>query len=414
MAMIEPEILESLVPLRELTPDALAELAREAEIEELEARSIIFRKGGDDEWARYVLSGTVVLVDDEQRRRTVTGTGNTGVAPEPLSEDRPYPCHAVAGTAVKLIRLPNGRIRQLLESSRLPEYGVDQIAPDSDNAGESLFYRLFEDLMSDRLELPSMPDIALRVRDAITEREAGAAELAKILQTDPVVAARVIQAANSAVYAGQPQVDSLQPAITRLGLVVTREVVTAVALRGVFRSKNPTLNKRMVELWMHSSLVAAIAQVTARRLKGFEADRGLLAGLVHDIGVIPMVTNAAHYPELARDPGLLEATIQQYRGEVGTMILRRWNFHEDLVQVPLWAEHWDRQKQDASPDYGDLVVVAQLQALSSGPGGRDLPAFTDTPAYARLGLEALGITDGASMLEEAREEIAEAQRLLIG
>ncbi len=414
MATIDTEILESLIPLRELTSDALAELAREAEIEELEARSVIFRKGGDDEWARYVLSGTVVLVDDEKRQRAVTGTGNAGVAPQPLSESRPYTCHAVAGTAVKLIRLPSGRIQQLLESSRLPEYGVEQIASNSDNVGENLFYRLFEDLMSDRLELPSMPNIALRVRDAVTEREAGAAELAKILQTDPAVAARVIQAANSAVYSGQPQVDSLQPAITRLGLIVTREVVTAVALRGVFRSKNPTLNKRMEELWMHSSLVAAIAQVTARRLEAFEPERGLLAGLVHDIGVIPMVTNAAHYPELIRDPGLLEATIQQYRGEVGTMILRRWNFHEDVIQVPLWAEDWDRYKEDTSPDYGDLIVVAQLQALSSDPGGSASPAFTDTPAYVRLGLEAQGITDGASMLEEAREEIAEAQRLLIG
>ncbi|MCC5809202.1 MAG: HDOD domain-containing protein [Ectothiorhodospiraceae bacterium] len=407
-------MLESLVPLRELTPEALTELAREAEIEELEARSIIFRKGADDAWSRYVLSGTVVLVDDEQRRRTVTGTGNAGVAPEPLSQDRPYPCHAVAGTDVKLIRLPAGRIQELLESSRLPQYGVNELAADSEDAGENLFYRLFEDLMSDRLELPSMPDIALRVRDAITEREAGAGELAKILQTDPVVAARVIQAANSAVYSGQPQVDSLQPAITRLGLMVTREVVTAVALRGVFRSKNPTLNKRMVELWMHSSLVAAIAQVTARRLKGFEPDRGLLAGLVHDIGVIPMVTNAEHYPELVQDPGLLEATIQRYRGEVGTMILRRWNFHEDLIQVPMWAEHWVRDKEDPGPDYGDLVVVAQLQAMGAGPGAQALPAFTETPAYRRLGLEALGIVDGVSMLEEAREEIAEAQRLLIG
>ena len=415
MANIEPEVLENLVPLRELSSDDLSLLAREAEVEDIPARTVIFRRGGADGWARYVLSGTVVLVDGDEQRRTLTGTGNAGVAPEPLAAGAPFPSHAVAGTDVKLIRLPAARIDELLESSRLPAYGVNEVS-ESQGAGEGLFLDLFEDLMNDRLELPSMPDIAVRVQEAIVQREAGPAELARLLQADPVVAARLMQAANSAAYGGHQPVDALQPAITRLGLTATREVVTAVALKSVFHSKNPNLNKRMVELWMHSSLVAATTQVLARKLRAFSADRGLLAGLVHDIGVIPMVSNAARYPELVRDPVLLEDTIREYRGQVGAMILRRWNFPEDMITVPLAAEDWMRETDAADGDYGDLVLVAQLQALTGGPGGgpEGLPALSETSAYHRLGLEALGITDSATLMQEAREEIAEAQGLLIG
>ncbi len=415
MASIEPEVLETLVPLRELPSEALRELAREAEIDDVPAKTVIFRLGGADGWARYVLSGTVVLVDEAQRRRTLTGTGNAGAAPEPLARATPFPAHAVAGTDVKLIRMPAARIDELLRSSRLPEPGVDEVKADR-GAGEGLFYRLFEDLMNDRLDLPSMPDIAVRVQEAITEREAGPAELARILQNDPVVAARLMRAANSSVFSGQQAVESLQPAITRLGLATTREIVTAVALKSVFRSRNPNLNKRMVELWMHSSLVAATAQVLARKLQGFAADRALLAGLVHDIGVIPMVSNAVHYPELVRDPSLLEATIDEYRGQVGTMILRRWNFPADLIPVPLAAEAWMREVDAPGGDYGDLVLAAQLLAMAGGPvvTAPDTPALAETGAYRRLNLEALGISDATALMQEVREEIAEAQRLLIG
>src|SRR5690606_40020380 len=107
--------------------------------------------------------------------------------------------------------------------------------------------------------------------------------------------------------------DSLTAAIARLGLERVREIVLAVTMRQVFRSRSPLLNKRMVELWMRSTLVAAVAAVLGRRLTGFSSDRALLAGLVHDIGVVPMLANAYEYDELVRDPGLLEATIDAYR-----------------------------------------------------------------------------------------------------
>ncbi|MDN3517091.1 HDOD domain-containing protein [Aquisalimonas lutea] len=411
MAAIGTEVLETLIPFRDLPQEAVRQLAEVVELEDHPARSVIFRKGGDDGWTRYVLSGAVVLVDDDGNRRTLTGTGDAGVYPEPLADDEPYRHHALASTEVRLIRLPRQEVEAVLAATRLPEYDVGVVNADSGDAGEGLFYRLFEDLMEDRLDVPSMPDMALKVRHAVEEQEAGAADVARIIQADPPLAARLIQTANSAAYGGQTQVDSLAPAITRLGLRTTREVVMAVTLKSVFSSDQPLINQRMTELWMHSALIAAISQVMARRLHGFDAGRAMLAGLVHDIGVIPMLTNAGHYPELVSNPARLQQTVAAYRGQVGAMILRRWNFPDDMVNVPLAAEEWHRDAD--SGDYGDLVMLAQLQALADEPGA-DVPAPAETAAYRRLGMAKLGPGDGGSLLAEAREEIAQVQQVLLG
>ncbi len=411
MATIGTELLETLIPLRELPPEALSELAGLAELEEHAARSVVFRKGDDDGWTRYVLSGTVVLVDDAGERHPMTGTGNAGICPEPLVDERPAPVHALAGTDVRLIRVPRERLEALLEASRLPGYQVGEVSGEGDDPGEGLFYQLVADLMDDRLELPSMPDMALKVRTAIEEREAGAQDVARIIQADPTLAARLIQMANGAAYAGTGRVDALGPAITRLGLRCTREMVIAVTLRSVFSSRHPLINQRMTELWMHSAFVAATCQVMAQRLGGFDPGRALLAGLVHDIGVIPMLTNAGHYPELVANPPLLQRTIGAHRGQVGAMILRRWNFTEELVNVPLLAEEWHREAESA--DYSDLVLAAQLLALANEPGA-DAPAPAKTAVYRRLGLDQLEGASGENLLAEARGEIAEAQRLLLG
>lgn len=411
MDSIRQDVLEELLPLVELPEHALRQLAEEAEVEDHGARSVIFRKGGDDGWLRYVLSGAVVLVDDQGHRRTFTGTGDGGVYPEPLAGRRPYPHHAVASTDVRLIRLPQERVEALLDLVRPPGYDVDELQPDVDDPGAGLFYRLIDDLMSDRLDLPSMPNMALRVRQAVEQEDASASEIAKIIQADPALAARLIQIANSPAYGGQGTVDSLTVAITRLGLKATREMVLAVTLRSLFTSEHPLIHQRMTELWMHSALVAAICQVMAKRLDGFNPQRALLAGLVHDIGIIPMLANAHRYPALIDNPGKLQDTVSDYRDQVGAMILRRWNFPDDLVDVPLAAEQWQRRVVDA--DYADLVIVAQLRALASVPGD-DIPELTATSAWRRLRRVGNDLgDDGDSILAEAREEIAQVQHLLL-
>ncbi len=410
---ISPDMLEGLIPLRDLDETALAGLAAEAEFEEYPAKTVIARRGVNDQYVRYVLSGEVLVVGSDGSRRSLIGMGNVGIAADPLGLEDPYPFNAIACTEVKLLCLSRARIEAQLKMRPAGEYQVDEVAGAEGTAGDQLFCQLIQDLMQDRLALPSMPEIALRVRQAINDPDAGAIEVARIIQADPVVAARIIQAANSATFVGQKATGSLSGAIVRLGLENVREVIVAATMREVFQTKHSLLRRRMVELWTHSTVIAAISTVLSRKLSGFSPDRALLAGLLHDIGVVPILAHAHDYDELTQDPELLESTITAYRGQLGAMILRRWNFSDELITAVLEAENWYRT-HEGQADYADLIIASQLQSYSGTEASRHYPSLDELAVYERLGLAELGISERAPILEEAQEEIAAVQRLLSG
>jgi len=405
-------VLGQLQPLQYLPAEALARLADEAQIEEHPPGTVIFRRGEHDPWTRYVLSGEVQLSASEpgHAKRSLVGVGDQGAVGEPLGWHQPPSYAAISHSEVRLIPLPKRSIEQYLAAARPAEPVVETVDPDRESVGVRLFHALFQDLQNGTLALPTVPDIALRVRRAVNEDEVSPAGLARIVQIDPAVATRVVQAANSALYGrGGSRVDTLTAAIQRLGLERTREIVTAVTLREVFSSRHPLLNRRMNGLWRRSTLVAASAAVLARTLPGFLPDRALLAGLIHDIGAVPMVGHAYRYPELADDDSLLEATIDAYSAPVGELILRRWHFPDDLVQIPARTATWERS-QDGDGDYADLVSVA-LHQVDRDPAQ---PPLSSLPAAIALGLERVGSDRIRSVLDEARGEVADIQGVLLG
>ena len=356
MSSVDSALLQGLNPLQDLQPETIAELAGAAWLEEHPARRIIFQRDIQDPVYRYVLSGSVVLVDANDRRRQVRADD----AADPLSEETPTRELAITASDVRLLCLPRSVCDAMLAGNQPPDYAVEEMQATADNPGEGLFYQLFADLVSERLELPSLPDIAVQVRRAVTDDDSGPADLARILSRDPAMAARLIQLANGALYGGHGRVESLQQAIVRLGSTVTREVVTAHALRAVFQSSHAALKARMTRLWSHSTRVAATAHGIAPLFRGFDAEQALLAGLIHDIGVIPLLSNSVLYPDLTRDTLRLDETIAHYRGQTGAMILRYWRFPDHLATVPVNAEDWYRKTVEPEADYGDLIAISQL------------------------------------------------------
>ncbi|MCO6439640.1 MAG: HDOD domain-containing protein [Nitrococcus mobilis] len=139
----------------------------------------------------------------------------------------------------------------------------------------------------------------------------------------------------------------------------------------------------------------------------------MLAGLLHDIGAVPILAHAHDYDELTQGPEFLESTITAYRGRLGAMILRRWNFSDELITAVLEAENWYRT-YEGQADYADLIIASQLQSYSGAEASRHYPSLDELPVYNRLGLAELGISECAPILEEAHEEIAAVQRLLSG
>lgn len=274
-----------------------------------------------------------------------------------------------------------------------------------------LLVRCLQDLAADKLVLPTLPDISLKIRKAINDEKANNSKIAKVVQIDPAITGRLIHIANSPLYIGRKKIESCPEALTRLGLKAAQHFITSFALKSVFVAKSDYIRKRMQELWQHSSYVAAICAVLAHKTRGFDPDRAMLAGLVHDIGIVPILTYADRHPELISDPRQIEETIQEMRARIGIMTLRRWNFPADFDDVIAEAENWWRQGT-SEPDYTDLVILSQLHSFVGTLQIHKYPRINEIPAYRKVLAEDAGADMSKDVLGLAREEIAQIQKML--
>lgn len=273
---------------------------------------------------------------------------------------------------------------------------------------------LVDDLMADlkagRLKLPTLPEVALKVKTAVEEGEADAAHMARLIGVDPSLSARLLQVANSPLYRGVKGIDSLQAAITRLGTNQVRNLVTSLLMKQMFVSRHPALRGRMQALWQHSTEVAAISHVVARSFTPLNPEQAMLAGLLHDIGALPILARAEQIPALAEDIATLDATIARLHTALGRVILETWKFAPELVTVV--AEH-ENLAYDSGfpPDYVTVIIVANLHAHVGSDHRLAKVNWAEVPAFQRL-----GFTPGMSLkaMDEARQEIGEIQQLLAG
>ncbi len=216
-------------------------------------------------------------------------------------------------------------------------------------AKNKLFLDCYKFMQSDKLALPTIPDVSFKIRKAINDEKANNSKIARVVQIDPSLTARLIKIANSPLYRGRRKIESCPEALTRIGLKSSQDIITAFAMKAVFNAKSHFIRKKMQELWAHSSYVASISAVFAHKTPGFDPDRAMLAGLIHDIGIVPILTYADNHPDILTDPKDLAQTVKKLRAEIGVQIIRKWDFPADFEDVIINAENWYREGDD-TPD----------------------------------------------------------------
>ena len=278
-------------------------------------------------------------------------------------------------------------------------------------AHAKLIASLKHDAEANTLEIPSLPEVVLRINAAIEKPEIGITEVARLIQLDPVLTARLLKIANSPLYRRNLELIDVKYAIQRLGLRVTRNIVTSLVMHNIFKIQSNHLLSKVRELWQHSCRVAAISQVLARLTPGLQADRALLAGLLHDIGVLPVLVYADRYATSETASVKLDEIIQQMRVELGEKILQQWQLGDDLCMVPSAAEDWQREHA-GGVDYGDLVQVAQLHSYYGVVNSPSLPPLVEVPAFNKMSLASMGPHAGIELLAQAKNEITATIRML--
>lgn len=262
-----------------------------------------------------------------------------------------------------------------------------------------------------RLVLPSLPEIVVRVRQAVNDDDVNLGNVIKMIQVDPSLTARLVQIANSPLYRSRQPVENCLMAVNRLGLTTTRDLVTCLVLNNVFNAESKLLRVKVQKLWQHSCHVAAIASTIAKVTPNLHEDTALLAGLLHDIGVLPILHYAADFPEILDSEEKLNFVIQELRGPLGQQILKEWNFDSALSDVSAEAENWLRDS-DKAADYVDVVIVAQIHSYFGSEENANLPPLLSTPAFLKLGLSKMGPDASLEVLYEADQGIRDIMSML--
>jgi HD-like signal output (HDOD) protein len=277
-------------------------------------------------------------------------------------------------------------------------------------AKNQLLMDCYAHLQADDLELPTIPDVAFKIRRAINTANASVSSIARIVQIDPSITAKLIQISNCALYLGRKKIESCPEALTRLGLKAAQDIITAFAIKSIFNAKSPLIRQKMAELWAHSSYVAAISAVFAHKIPGFDPDRAMLAGLIHDIGIVPILTYADNCPGILSHPQELTETVKELRADIGVQIIRRWDFPEDFGDVVIHAENWFRK--DSKPSsYADIVMISQLHSFIGKIDIKKMPKIDQLPAYRKLAGH-LDASDSINILDTANDEIEHIRQML--
>lgn len=276
------------------------------------------------------------------------------------------------------------------------------------NEKAAKFYQsLQKAIESDQLVLPTLPEVALKIREAVESETSSAQQIAETLTQDASLSARLIQVANSPLYRTRNPIEDLQMAVTRLGIRMVRDLVISLAMKQIYQATSDVLDHHFRNSWNTAVEVAAICRMFATTVPGINSEQALLAGLIHNIGALPILVMAEDDDELFNDAEALSDIIWELQGEIGTMILKTWNFAEPFIEVVSHAHDFNYD-HTGGPSFVDLVQTALLQG-NHVPEKYQPADWGTIPAFAKLGMETdvniIEIEENQEMIESTKQSL---------
>lgn len=236
------------------------------------------------------------------------------------------------------------------------------------------------------VNLPCFPDVVMRIRKALAQPNVSLTEIVKIVGTEPRLAARLLQAANSAAFnpAGRHLTD-LRAAITRLGHRPVQSAAMSFAVKQLrLAPALRAISKPLNVLWEESISVAAICQVLARRTR-VSPEEAFLTGLLHGIGRLYIMVRSVGKSDTLYQNRTFVDMIASWHAAIGKAVLENWGFDQHMSDALGDQDDYDRGGK-GDPDLTDVLVVAvALARVLRQPGPRTVET-DDIKSFGRLHL----------------------------
>ncbi len=228
----------------------------------------------------------------------------------------------------------------------------------------SVVDQIFRAIENDELVLPAMPGSATTIQKMLDDINVSASKIIAAIASDPVIAAHLIKTANGAAHGDKPKVDSVMAAVSRLGFRFLHDLTATIGTSWPSHAEHPVITKHLAEFWEHSREVAAISHVLAGNHGHLDPEKALLAGMVHDIGTVPICLHAEKMvPEL--DGASLGSVVREFSAKIGEKLLHASRFPQELIEVAVAHEDLHRETGNSSASYADVVTVANMLSVKT-------------------------------------------------
>jgi putative nucleotidyltransferase with HDIG domain len=225
--------------------------------------------------------------------------------------------------------------------------------------------RLFKDIS----DLPTIPAIVSRVVALLDDQDAVPDDIADLILSDQVLAARVIRVVNSPLYRTSNPIPSVKRALLFLGFKSVREMILTSYFVEGFKEKEQPFDMKM--FWVHSFSVGAISRRIASLVEYPDAEKAYLVGIIHDIGKVFLGYYCKEEYGLMLD-GIRNTSHTTYEAEyeffgtthceVGLCLAQRWNFpslYSDII-----SHHHSSEMGSEDPFLTSIVALADFYCLS--------------------------------------------------
>jgi HD-like signal output (HDOD) protein len=231
----------------------------------------------------------------------------------------------------------------------------------TESAGLAFARELAASLSTGPIELPSFPDVALRVQQVLADDAVSTEMVVRIVGAEPMLAARVVSLANSAAMnPSSHQVTDLRTAVSRMGFDSLRAAAVSFAMAQLgSRADYANIEQQLARNWRDSVSFASTASVVARRSQRMSPDTALFAALVAGVGKVYLLTRASRHPRLLADAHAYQGIVREWHINIARSLLASWHVAEDVIEA---VEAYERRNEETrpGPPLADVLACAAL------------------------------------------------------
>lgn len=269
--------------------------------------------------------------------------------------------------------------------------------------GQIIGAKIREDLKSDTLTVPLLPDVARQVIELINDPDSDAGQLAKLIQSDQALAGHTMRVANSAAYSPAASLVSLQQAIARLGMEMIGDICLSISTKAKL-FKVPGYEQYIQKLWRHAVLTALWSKEISRSIRR-NVESAFICGLLHSIGrpvTLQLCLDQAKRMDYNMEAEEVFLLVEQLHHPVSIALLKRWQLPAIIVEAIEYCDNYQH-----APKYHDLAATVTAAVFIAGhhdQGDQDEETLHQCTALTAINL----YQDEIAALLDKREQVSAA------